>query len=181
MGPAPFVSAQDPPFMDMCCLPDQQQAFPVAAVPAGSTNNSRGIIPAASPTDSAPDQMGTWDIPSPGQGTGISDASANGTAHARYSLRVRQQPKTARSCGFSEKDRRMINPPPIVQLHIDGPGLTEQDVSNLLRDSGYIMNCRLYDKTGTRDDTHIHVSSRHPKVAVKDFFAHLCLFQLCLG
>ncbi|POG57577.1 velvet factor, partial [Rhizophagus irregularis DAOM 181602=DAOM 197198] len=34
----------------------------------------------------------------------------------KYTLIVSQQPLRARMCGFGEKDRRPIDPPPIVQL-----------------------------------------------------------------
>lgn len=40
------------------------------------------------------------------------------TLHRIYQLRVRQQPLHARMCGFGEKDRRPIDPPPIIQLII---------------------------------------------------------------
>ena len=36
----------------------------------------------------------------------------------RYILTIRQQPKAARACGFGERDRRVIDPPPIVQLSL---------------------------------------------------------------
>lgn len=37
---------------------------------------------------------------------------------ARYVLKIRQQPIAARACGFGERDRRVIDPPPIVQLSL---------------------------------------------------------------
>ena len=36
----------------------------------------------------------------------------------RYLLTMRQQPIAARACGFGERDRRVIDPPPIVQLSL---------------------------------------------------------------
>jgi len=33
-------------------------------------------------------------------------------------LRIRQQPEAARACGFGERDRRVIDPPPILQLEM---------------------------------------------------------------
>lgn len=33
-----------------------------------------------------------------------------------YELSIAQQPSRARMCGFGDKDRRPISPPPIVQL-----------------------------------------------------------------
>ena len=36
----------------------------------------------------------------------------------RYILTIRQQPLAARACGFGERDRRVIDPPPVVQLSL---------------------------------------------------------------
>jgi hypothetical protein len=36
--------------------------------------------------------------------------------HGRHQLVIRQQPLAARACGFGERDRRVIDPPPILQL-----------------------------------------------------------------
>ncbi|KAL6716905.1 hypothetical protein ACLMJK_004817 [Lecanora helva] len=37
---------------------------------------------------------------------------------SRYILTIRQQPIAARACGFGERDRRVVDPPPIVQLSL---------------------------------------------------------------
>ncbi|KAK9460708.1 velvet factor-domain-containing protein [Lipomyces oligophaga] len=50
----------------------------------------------------------------------------------RYSLRVVQQPIHARMCGFGDKDRRPITPPPCIQLIItDKATGREADISRL--------------------------------------------------
>jgi hypothetical protein len=36
----------------------------------------------------------------------------------RMWLEIVQQPLRARMCGFGEKDRRPVDPPPVVQLHV---------------------------------------------------------------
>ncbi|KAJ1933849.1 hypothetical protein EC988_008987, partial [Linderina pennispora] len=41
--------------------------------------------------------------------------------HQQYSLTVIQQPKRARAMGVGERDRRPIDPCPIVQLEISTP------------------------------------------------------------
>ncbi|KAL1920649.1 uncharacterized protein VTP21DRAFT_1026 [Calcarisporiella thermophila] len=38
--------------------------------------------------------------------------------HKKYRLEVVQQPMRGRMCGFGEKDRRPIDPPPVVQLKL---------------------------------------------------------------
>uniref|UniRef100_A0A1D1XQ09 Velvet domain-containing protein n=1 Tax=Anthurium amnicola TaxID=1678845 RepID=A0A1D1XQ09_9ARAE len=49
-------------------------------------------------------------------GTFDSPAGGEEDDKRKYTLRVSQQPLRARMCGFGEKDRRPIDPPPIVQL-----------------------------------------------------------------
>jgi hypothetical protein len=64
---------------------------------------------------------------------------------------VRQQPFAARSCGFGERDRRVIDPPPIVQLSIHDPGLAADEVSRRLRHQFSVVHCSIWDEKGTRD------------------------------
>lgn len=46
----------------------------------------------------------------------------------KYSLDMRQQPVAARACGFGERDRRVVDPPPIVELTLkDKDSLLEGD------------------------------------------------------
>jgi hypothetical protein len=72
-------------------------------------------------------------------------------SNLKYSLRVRQQPAAARSCGFGERDRRMVDPPPIVQLHLEGPSPIEEEVRELFRYPHYVVSCSIYDESGTQD------------------------------
>ena len=39
---------------------------------------------------------------------------------SRYQLCVIQQPVAARACGFGERDRRVVDPPPVVQMVLQG-------------------------------------------------------------
>lgn len=57
--------------------------------------------------------------------------SANGTS--TYRLVVEQQPKRARMCGFGDKDRRPITPPPCVKLVVTDLQGKEVDVKYALR------------------------------------------------
>ncbi|KAF2085294.1 hypothetical protein K490DRAFT_47109 [Saccharata proteae CBS 121410] len=69
-----------------------------------------------------------------------------------YELRVRQQPIAARACGFGERDRRVIDPPPIIQLLVTDPktGATDQDE---LRYSLNVVHCTLWNAEGTNEET----------------------------
>ena len=70
-----------------------------------------------------------------------------------YRIRVRQQPVAARSCGFGERDRRVIDPPPIVQLTIEDPNLSDDEVTQRLRYPFLVMHCSIYDSTGEQDSS----------------------------
>jgi hypothetical protein len=81
----------------------------------------------------------------------------------KFSLSVRQQPSAARACGSGERDRRNIDPPPIVELHIESPGITREEIKRYLRYEGYVMNCSIYDSTGTKDASHMPSEYRYQR------------------
>lgn len=82
----------------------------------------------------------------------------------RFRLVLRQQPEAARSCGFGERDRRGIDPPPIVELLIDGPRLSEEEKSKYLRYESYVMNCSIVDQSGARDACYIPEFRHHRRL-----------------
>jgi hypothetical protein len=67
---------------------------------------------------------------------------------ARYNLYVRQQPVAARACGFGERDRRVIDPPPIVQLIMD-----DSSDSSEIRYPFNVVHCTLWSVDGDTDET----------------------------
>ncbi|KAI8996167.1 velvet factor-domain-containing protein [Gaertneriomyces semiglobifer] len=67
---------------------------------------------------------------------------------AAYELRILQHPVRARCCGFGNKDRRAIDPPPVVELILldtQSRPLPPRDQPRL------ILHAALYDDTGTVD------------------------------
>ncbi|KAL5622290.1 hypothetical protein BROUX41_006235 [Berkeleyomyces rouxiae] len=71
---------------------------------------------------------------------------------AHYSIHVRQQPIAARSCGFGERDRRAIDPPPIVQMEMTtDPPLKPGELNQRMYGRGAVMYCSIWDKTGKVD------------------------------
>jgi hypothetical protein len=68
---------------------------------------------------------------------------------ARYTLIVRQQPQSARACGFGERDRRVIDPPPILVLEVDNPVGSET----------YAVHCVLWNPALDEDDSTMPVST----------------------
>ncbi|KAK4146320.1 velvet factor-domain-containing protein [Dichotomopilus funicola] len=71
--------------------------------------------------------------------------------NSEYRITVRQQPSAARSCGFGERDRRVIDPPPIVQLTIHDPSLSQDDIDRRLRHQFSVVHCSIWDEHGVKD------------------------------
>ncbi|KAI9814659.1 MAG: hypothetical protein M1827_003215 [Pycnora praestabilis] len=59
-----------------------------------------------------------------------------------YDLKIRQGPERARVAGVKEKDRKPVDPPPIIQLKIRDDSDPAQ---NYLQSPYYFMCCNLYD------------------------------------
>jgi hypothetical protein len=71
--------------------------------------------------------------------------------NSEYRITVRQQPFAARSCGFGERDRRVIDPPPIVQLTIHDPSLSADEHARRLRHQFSVVHCSIWDDSGVKD------------------------------
>lgn len=93
----------------------------------------------------------------------VGEDKAQAVESIKFHLAMRQQPKAARACGSGERDRRNIDPPPIVQLHIEAPGLSKDDIDRYLRHEGYVMNCWIYDETATHDASHMPSEYRYQR------------------
>ncbi|KAK0118656.1 hypothetical protein ONS96_011743 [Cadophora gregata f. sp. sojae] len=71
----------------------------------------------------------------------------------KYTLRMRQQPVAARACGFGERDRRVIDPPPILQMNVTAPHLSAAEVNTLIRSPFSVIHCILWDSDNNCDAT----------------------------
>ncbi|PSR94275.1 velvet factor-domain-containing protein [Coniella lustricola] len=69
----------------------------------------------------------------------------------RYQLVWRQRPLRARNCGCGEKDRRAVDPPPILELKVDGPGVSSGECRQRLRDSNSVVICSIWSEDGTTE------------------------------
>lgn len=70
---------------------------------------------------------------------------------SKYKIRIRQQPVAARSCGFGERDRRVIDPPPILQMTIEDPNASQKEISTLIRYPFAVIHCTIWSDDGTED------------------------------
>jgi hypothetical protein len=70
-----------------------------------------------------------------------------------YQLVIRQQPVAARACGFGERDRRVIDPPPILQMILEDPYASKDEIRNKLRDPYNVVHCSLYHADREESDS----------------------------
>lgn len=139
-------------------LATYRQASYVTAAAAASSNNFEGGRVVGARED---------DFRARSIVAGIPNLIGPSRAHALQSivfrLGMRQQPQAARACGFSDKDRRVIDPPPIVELSIESPFLTENEIKSYLRYESYVMNCCICDETGTKDASFMPEEYQHQR------------------
>jgi hypothetical protein len=93
----------------------------------------------------------------------IGENRAEALKDIQFRLRLRQQPKAARSCGFGERDRRVIDPPPIVELVIESPTLTEEEIRTYRCYESYVTTCSIWDESGKRDASYMPEEYRHQR------------------
>ncbi|KAF0512558.1 VosA protein, variant 2 [Gigaspora margarita] len=74
----------------------------------------------------------------------------------QYRLIIRQQPKQARLCSLKERDRRPVDPPPIIQLKLECYG---DDSQNYLQSPYYFMCANLVHPSSNSE--HFAISSKY--------------------
>ncbi|KAL3460471.1 velvet factor-domain-containing protein [Aspergillus heterothallicus] len=96
------------------------QRQPTASIPSGFEN-----LLHHSPTPSPPPQPRTSSL-------------------FRCRLLIRQQPERARACGAGDRDRRPVDPPPIIQMLLTDFDLRSEDDKAILQDPRFTVGCLLY-------------------------------------
>ncbi|SLM33979.1 -like protein [Lasallia pustulata] len=82
-----------------------------------------------------------------------------------YSLDVVQQPVRARMCGFGDKDRRPITPPPCIRLIVqDAITRKKIDISEI-DTSYYVLTVDLWSAEGTREVNLVRHSATSPSIS----------------
>ncbi|EKV12989.1 hypothetical protein PDIG_40130 [Penicillium digitatum PHI26] len=66
------------------------------------------------------------------------------STQSRYHLHIRQQPIAARACGAGDRDRRPVDPPPIVQILLADFDSNSQEDRDLLQDPRFTVGCLLF-------------------------------------
>ena len=83
-----------------------------------------------------------------------------------YELRVEQQPQRARMCGFGDKDRRPITPPPCVRLVILDLRTRQPVKLDELDGTFYVLQVDLWDENAGREVNIVRSSSASPAVSI---------------
>ncbi|KAI5779756.1 velvet factor-domain-containing protein [Geopyxis carbonaria] len=91
-------------------------------------------------------------VPAVDDGSSVHREVMPSRSPGRYQIEVRQQPVAARACGFGERDRRVIDPPPIVQLIANDPETGQSDPTEI-RYPFNVVHCTLWSVDGTTDQT----------------------------
>ncbi|OQD73170.1 hypothetical protein PENDEC_c016G03211 [Penicillium decumbens] len=90
----------------------------------------------------------------------------------RYHLHVRQQPLAARACGAGDRDRRPVDPPPIVQILLTDFDPESQDDRDILQDPRFTVGCLLFpvsdSSAPTPTDQELEREREHDGVARAD-------------
>ncbi|KAH8431954.1 velvet factor family protein [Aspergillus melleus] len=82
-----------------------------------------------------------------------------------WSLQVVQQPVRARMCGFGDKDRRPITPPPCIRLVVRD-AQTEKEIDiNELDTSFYVLMVDLWNADGTSEVNLVKHSATSPSIS----------------
>lgn len=86
---------------------------------------------------------------------------AGSQAHPR--LHIRQQPIAARACGFGERDRRLVDPPPILQLSTAAGSADPPAVMAAYSSTSFsVVQASLWDESGQYDVTFAQPTNRKP-------------------
>lgn len=73
--------------------------------------------------------------------------------NVEYKIIIRQQPIAARACGFGERDRRVIDPPPILQMIVRDPRATPGELDSQMRYPFSVIHCELWNAELDHDET----------------------------
>ncbi|KAL4988618.1 velvet factor-domain-containing protein [Aspergillus falconensis] len=124
--PSPVHSDRSPIYPAIAPLSGYQQQLPIyqrhatASMPSGFEN----LLHHHPPSPSPPPQCAS--------------------SSSRYRLFIRQQPIAARACGAGDRDRRPVDPPPIIQLLLTDFNPSFEKDRSILQDPRFTVGCLLY-------------------------------------
>ena len=104
--------------------------------------------------------------PAPPQERRLEESRVDASGRYQYALRVEQQPSRARMCGFGDKDRRPITPPPCVRLvitdlHTGKPAELDQSDGMF-----FVLQVDLWSEDASKEVNIVRSSSSSPAVSI---------------
>ncbi|PNS20496.1 hypothetical protein CAC42_5946 [Sphaceloma murrayae] len=119
------------------------------------------------PSMSATSQQGMQVVP---QGTMQATGEPpkfNGTrGNYEFTLVIEQQPIRARMCGFGDKDRRPITPPPCVRVIVTDVTTGQEVPADEIDPSFFLLSVDLWDDSATQEKNIVRSSSNSPAVSI---------------
>ncbi|KAH7035076.1 velvet factor-domain-containing protein [Microdochium trichocladiopsis] len=99
------------------------------------------------------------------QATGSPPREFSGTnGNYKYTLVVEQQPQRARMCGFGDKDRRPITPPPCVKVVVTDARNGKEFPPNDLAFQQFVLHVELWSEDGTREVSMVKHATTAPSI-----------------
>lgn len=83
----------------------------------------------------------------------------------RFSLQVVQQPQRARMCGFGDKDRRPITPPPCVRLIVTDINTGKEVDVNEIDHCHYVISVDLWAEDGQKEVNLVRSTTSTPSIS----------------
>ena len=162
-----------------------QQSYGGQVAPGGGMQQMPpGQMPASyTPTINTPQQQAQGSAmapprPQPNGGQGQAQQQSSSTANQpvpppvsqsqdgkRYELKVVQQPVRARMCGFGDKDRRPITPPPCVRLVVYDEKTGKECETSEFDTNFFILTVDLWDDTGYKEVNLVRHSATSPSIS----------------
>ncbi|KAK5461155.1 hypothetical protein LTS15_003218 [Exophiala xenobiotica] len=140
---------------------DQSQANSANSANSSQNNTNNALTqPEQSPrVQGEVDDSGNYDIPGPPPVTRVWDNKI-------WRIEVRQHPLRARMCGFGDKDRRPISPPPCVQLRVfDATTQQEIDYTQVADLTKLVLMVDLWNLHGSREDNCVKHTTSSPSIS----------------
>ncbi|KAJ4394589.1 hypothetical protein N0V93_003808 [Gnomoniopsis smithogilvyi] len=83
----------------------------------------------------------------------------------RFSLIVEQQPIRARMCGFGDKDRRPLTPPPAIRLVVVDVNTGKEVDVNTIDYAQYVVTVDLWDELGSKEVNLVRSTTATPAIS----------------
>ncbi|KAI0997770.1 Velvet complex subunit 2 [Podosphaera aphanis] len=127
------------------------------------------FIPLASSRSLLSDSMHNGEAIASGPSGGQSQASEpmpTSCTHKgkKYQLLVVQQPQRARMCGFGDKDRRPITPPPCVKLIVTDLDTGKESDFNTIEHGMFVLNVDLWSADGKSEVNLVRQTANSPSL-----------------